>query len=242
MPKFAVYYILEKEHPLYNLGSQLLGYDLRAEKEIPFHQILLNNYPKKQIENWIGKARKYGFHLTIGDAIDFEKDKLCLLKDKLSALIQTLDHSLDWTLRLGNFNDIRENLRIGRGGACLIEYQANWGVKELHRLVCTEINVLGTGSGYKDKIKNPKWNSEQIIKIQKYFSPYILDEYAPHFTFMNPFFDNGSIDNDWLLDFLSTELNTLANINEIKVKTICLMIQDNPDDYWRIEEEFIIPN
>ena len=35
MPKFAVYYVPQADDPFYRLGSQLLGYDIRARAEVP---------------------------------------------------------------------------------------------------------------------------------------------------------------------------------------------------------------
>ena len=236
MPKFAVYYIPKKGHPLYQLGSQVIGYDIRKEKEIAFHKELIN-YPKKQIEKAVGKAKKYGFHLTIGDSIDFKEEQLSLIKNKLSELIRTSNPNTDWMLNLKHLTDIQQNIRLGKRGACLLEYQENIGIKEFHRLVCTELNTLGTGSAYKDDIKNKKWNPAQINKIQKYFSPYILDAYTPHFTFMNPLIKK-DMNNKWLTGFISMKLNILENIDYLEVENVCLMVQDNVNSYWRIEEEF----
>ena len=71
MPKFAIYYIPDADSEFYSLGSAILGYDVRQEK--------LLNIPAKMKSNlgdidpeWLTSAQKYGFHLTIGDSIDFE--------------------------------------------------------------------------------------------------------------------------------------------------------------------------
>ena len=69
MPKFAVYDSLPQEDdPFYRLGTQILGYDVRARTLVPsssFQESL-----GQLDEAWTAISQPYGFHLTISDAID----------------------------------------------------------------------------------------------------------------------------------------------------------------------------
>ncbi|MGC1121235.1 MAG: hypothetical protein WBA22_09080 [Candidatus Methanofastidiosia archaeon] len=64
MPRFAVYYVPPRESEFYHLGSQAVGYDVRAHKPVEFGKDLkklLGSFDRK----WVEHCRPYGFHLTI---------------------------------------------------------------------------------------------------------------------------------------------------------------------------------
>jgi hypothetical protein len=78
MPKFAVYYVPEEGDELYRLGSSVVGYDIRKRETVQTLGEL--QHISSFTDHWVQKARPYGFHLTIGDSIDFEFGKIAKIE------------------------------------------------------------------------------------------------------------------------------------------------------------------
>ena len=82
MPKFALYYVPAANDDLYRQGSSVVGYDIRKREKVQTLEAL--QHIPKFTDDWLKKARPYGFHLTIGDSIDFEAGKVAQIEDKIS--------------------------------------------------------------------------------------------------------------------------------------------------------------
>ncbi len=96
-PKFAVYYIPEGDDPFYQLGTQLLGYDVRARTSVtlpPGVQATLGRVE----ESWVLFSRPLGFHLTIGDAIDCDWSTIPLVEGELIDLPGCFEHDFSYSL------------------------------------------------------------------------------------------------------------------------------------------------
>lgn len=143
MPKFAVYFIPEKQDKLYQLGTAIPGYDVRRNsKPVTLLPELAESGPLK--DKWFSAARPYGFHLTIGDAIDRDPGDISKVEQALSNLPGCFDPAHQFMLRQRK----REVITVWNDEIFVLRYDANDHLKILHALISACINPLGKGSGY----------------------------------------------------------------------------------------------
>ena len=231
MPKFAVYYIPPGKSPLYKLGSAMLGYDIRNRKKIPRPAALTAFHGFH--EEWQRKARPYGFHLTIGDSIDFKPGKMAAIERELEELLGCFKP--DSVFRL----DRIPSKYVGfRDTAVVVNYQPNDNMKILHTIIASRLHPMGTGSGYLERfLKNPGIleKPHHVQRTLKFFSHTVFDSYSPHFTLLNPF-RGARRDRSRIIAFFKARLR--AYQKQIRLASICLCLQMRQDEEWIIHMEF----
>ncbi len=222
MPKFAIYFI--PEGPFYQEGTAILGYDIRGKK--------LQASPASPFpEEWVEKARPYGFHLTIGDAIDFEWETLPLIERELEMLLSCFSPGAPFELKahpekfLSRFGNEKEVI--------VLRYTPNEQLLFFHTMAIARVNPLGEGSVYSERVQEssePEKNYN-YHRIKQFYSPYILDQYHPHFTLFNPY---GGDNFAELEPFL---LEKFEAYKKIIIHSVCLAIQSEPGNNWEIYRE-----
>ena len=237
MPKFAVYYIPRAEDEFYRRATEILGYDVRARKPVQmseeqkecFH--CLGDF----VEDWVKDARPYGFHLTISDAIDFNFGDLPFIENEINDILNCFIPENHFTLQCRK-NDFVTSWRVRNGDAVVLRYDPNDYLKVLHTLVVARIHTLGVGSGYLQRyLKDPSQYMEQpylVHRIRKFYSPMVLDSYSPHFTLLNPYIGK----DHYELSRLFSEM--FGKFSEIRVDSICLLLQMSEDENWQIYREY----
>ena len=230
MPKFAVYYVPDINTEFYRLGSEILGYDVRRSQDCsisPELKFKLNQYDQL----WTKAARPYGFHLTIGDSIEFMIGDLYQIESELEAILKCFAPSDIFQLRKHE-SDFIPNW----GEPIVLRYDPNDHLRTLHTLVVSRINTLGIGSGYlRSYLNNPDKYAQEphnILRTLKFYSPFVFSDFKPHFSLFNPY--TGS-DRDSLVANL-TEL--FDEFTEFTINSICLMVQRDPQESWSIYREF----
>lgn len=235
MPQFAVYYV-PPENDFYRFGTSILGYDVRARKPIPMSNELQERLGSFD-QDWVQAAQPYGFHLTIGDAIDFFGD------------IQSIEREIDDVLKcfaprhaftLQRRKDSFVTFWGQQKEVVVLRYNPNVYLTILHTLVTACVNPLGSGSGYLQRyLKDPGQYVNQPYRVQrilKFYSPTVLDSYAPHFTLLNPYTGQ---DHDRLAHVFS---EIFGRFSTITLDSICLLVQMNKDEKWEIYKEFKLLN
>lgn len=224
MPKFAVYYVPKKEDKFYKLGTSILGYDVRARVSIDNESQYLHGFD----HNWVKKAQQYGFHLTIGDSIDFVGN-LYTIEKEIADIIACFHPNHCFTLKKC------KDFVIRWSNAVVLRYDPNDFLKILHTLIVARVNSLGSGSGYLQRyLSGIKKYKKQCYhhRIMKFYSPYVLDNYLPHFTLLDPYTGQ---------DYQSVEQSFSTMFSDfccLKLNSICLMIQMREDKNWIIHKEF----
>lgn len=232
MPKFAVYYILEESTDFYKLGSAIVGYDVRAKKSVEMPPELKKRLGRFD-PSWTTDARPYGFHLTIGDAIDFNFGDVHQIETELLSLLGCFAAKEKFTLHKSSSEFIPD-----WGPPVVLRYDPNEHLKLFHALVISRINTLGISSGYlKSHLKDPRqYNKEEPHKahrILKFYSPFVLGDFRPHFSLLNPYTGNNRQE-------LVGKLKSLfKGFTEFEVNSICLLVQPDEGESWTIYKEFM---
>ena len=235
MPKFAVYYIPEvdkansKYFKFYHLGSSILGYDVRAGDPVPMPSELRAKLGEFD-PAWQTCAQSYGFHLTIGDAIDFNFGDLHQIEAELLAILNCFASSEKFKLEQSS------DFVPDWGAPIVLRYDPNEHLRALHALVVSRINTIGTGSRLLRRyLEHPNQyinEPHKASRILKFYSPRILGDFYPHFTLLNPY----------------TGTNRTALVRALKqvfdkftkftVNSICLLVQYSAEKNWIIYKEF----
>lgn len=233
MPKFSVYYIPQAESDFYRLGTSILGYNVRAQSptEMPLE---LHNQLGPFDPGWVQHARPYGFHLTIGDAIDFSLGSVLSIEHEIGDLLRCFEPGQSFSLQRRKDDFVTFWGR--RKEIVVLRYNANERLKLLHALIVARVNPLGLSSGYlREYLRHPSEYAErphQAQRIQKFYAPFVLDEYAPHFTLMNPYDGKDRQGLEYALQEI------FEPFSELHLESICLLVQMKSDEEWRIHREF----
>lgn len=232
MPAFAVYYVPDHDNPFYKLGSSILGYDIRNKENYSVPSSL-NQWEKGISHEWVKIARPYGFHLTIGDAIECDLSTIYKVERELETLLRCFSPDNKFTLTQ------REDFVTFWGEqkqVVFLRYDANVELMMFQAALVASINTMGTGSGYlRTYLETPeKYTkvSEQINRTKKYFAPYVFDRFRPHFTLLSPFLgeDHGKLKK--------TLEDMFLPYKNFTVDKICLLYQKNENSFWEIYREF----
>jgi hypothetical protein len=236
MPKFAIYYVPDANDEFYRIGSQLLYYDVRAQAP-PAMSSQVRDQLTTFDDAWVATAQPYGFHLTLGDAIECTDAAIPLVEQELEMLALCFDPAHPWTLQQRQPEPISVWGEVGKE-IIVLRYEPNDYVKMLHALIVACINPLGIGSGYLQRhLLHPEELSPLgAQRTRLFYSPFILDDWTPHFTLLNPYHGGDHQGIATRLARLFTDFQSLV------IHSLCLMIQMHDTDNWHIYSEFLRPN
>ena len=233
MARFGVYYVPPGDNDFYRFGSQLVGYDIREQKDLEAPSDFATAVSPFE-PTWNRKAKPYGFHLTIGDAIDCKDDDLVKVEEELEELVHCFcpkRHPFLLTLR-------REKpISFWQGGTVVVlEYAANEHLQAFHDLVVARINPIGSGSGALTRLEESASHHEdyKVARIRKFFRAYILSSWAPHFTVLNPY---GGRETENLQKYLLKKFCAPQGSLELMVESLCLVVQYDGASRFSIYKE-----
>jgi len=233
MPKFAVYYIPQADDPLYRLGTQLLGYDIRARTSAPLPSDIRESLGSFDVA-WTTISQPYGFHLTISDAIDCHWATIPSVERELADLFACFDSAHPFLLQRRSERPVGIWGETGKNSLVLL-YKPNEHLRMLHTLLVARINPLGTGSDYlKRYLAQPdqEMPPHQVQQLRLFYSRVVLDNWYPHFTLLNPYTGEDAI-------LMASRLAHLFTpYEQITVDTVCLLIQSDDETNWHIYREF----
>ena len=237
MPKFAVYYVPDPEEEFYRLGSVILGYDVwkREITDLPDHLAEKFSKFENYNNNWIKYSRPYGFHLTIGDAINYDPENLNSICEEVEGILSCFDPDKKFILTRKD-SDFVSFWPVKEGFGVVLRYDPNEYLNIFHAVISTRIHSLGFGSVYTEDYElNPDLYTGKphiVNKVRKFFSPTILDSYKPHFTLLNPY--PGKFREN-LSEFF-TEI--FGKFQKISINSICLLLQMSEKENWFVHRKF----
>ena len=230
MPDFALYYVPPAEHPLYRVGSELLGYDLRAEKVLPVDNPSRANVPGFDL-SWVRDSQQYGFHMTIAHAMHYQADQLGAIEAETESIMNLFDSSKPWQLTpcAGS-----AYAAVSARWAFLLRYDPNQAFMMLHALIVARLSPLSTGSPQYTKFLSGETQPPTHIqhRLTQYYYPHILDDFYPHFTLFNP------LPVDDIEPVREGVMATVPKPEPLTVDTLCLLVRPDGEPHYRIHREF----
>jgi hypothetical protein len=224
--KAAIYLIPSENDLFYKFGSKILGYDIRKEYCIPKGS---TDIPA----NFIGEAKKYGFHATIVDVLYFcEESNIERIKAELKSLCKEL--------RCINLTNLKFVKGFHSNTDLAITCKDESGIVEImHHELISRINTTSISSVYKTNKTKKKFDNTAMrdkLMINRYGSPYILDKFKLHFTLLSDCPNINNSDNSTVNEIESGFLELAKS--EIEIDEVCLVVQENENENWRIEERY----
>lgn len=213
-------YLIPKNGEFYQAGSSVVGYDIRAQQPVT---------PPDFIDQaWISTNTQYGFHATITDAIIADEQKIPEIIARTAELLGSLkpDNRYILTkLSVGFWP-------VGSGQAAMV-MQPNRNTELLHDVLVTALHPMGSGSDYTQTARDFGTDAANN-KTKLFHSPYILDNFVPHFTYIASY--AGTEDEREAVEDGLKQL--FADVNEIEFDTIAFVVQREGEQYFHIEREF----
>ena len=221
--EFAIYYVPQKSD-FYEKGSHVLGYDIREQKAVPFD-------PSVQ-ESWVENIKRFGFHMTITDAVQIEESQVTDLLASFKAIVGCFAGQ-------GPFKTSFESTPVAfwenNQTQAALRYQTTTPLAILHTALVVHLQSQGKGSHYfrilQSKNIPPSWGEDKIKKTQLFFSPYIFDEFKPHFSLINPYAGDGK-------EKIIADLTALfSSQSTLEIGSLCFVTRKSPEDNFTILEE-----
>lgn len=218
---FAVYLVPPKGTPLYEFGSQVLGYDVREKSPV--------------LSPWassIGPAADFGFHLTLADALYLGSRREL---DLLTKEIEFISHDFrpftihfTWQEGFPNANSI-----------ALVCSETSGMLESLHFEMIARCYRQALASNYSVGIAPADRSSadeRNKLMIKRYHAPYILQHYKPHFTLLNNL-PQSPLERESLVASLYKAYRERINPEKIEIASICIMTRSRASRLWQIAEE-----
>ncbi|GAB5494224.1 MAG: hypothetical protein Phog2KO_44390 [Phototrophicaceae bacterium] len=228
MAKFAVYTIPSADSTLYQRGSELLGYDVRTGEFIPEDNPTRRMLPEFDTD-WVKKPQTYGFHMTTGYSLFYEPAILPQIEAEIETVIACFSNHVNFELAPAT-----DPIPFWRDNIAVLHFEPNPAMLMLHTMLTARVNPYGTSSTISETYA--KMNPQEIdpikaIRVQKFYTPHILDSWTPHFSLMYPYTGQNPTD-------MKEALLQLFPPKQLSVETICLLIRDDKDTHYRLYREF----
>lgn len=227
----AVYAIPDGSEPLYEFGTSILGYDVR-HKECSNR---LGAEVNSEIRQYVGEASRYGFHLTLADALFFAtRAHVNRLRAELFSLAEEF-HPLELTnLR------IVDNLGSDDDVVILCDDETG-AIEALHHELVSRAYRSAISSTYLTgfttrSIGTTKPKRDRLM-MQRYRSPHVLNEFVPHFTLLSEP-PSEPTERSTIVEHLRDRFSNQSVPKDITIKELCLMGKSKESQYWEIVERF----
>jgi len=226
----AVYIIPDRRTSLYRFGSDLIGYDIHRER-----MLQPRSCPVPGFRDAVGETAKYGFHLTLADALYFATDAAI---DRVKAELLFLSREFspfDLTaIHPGYpFHGDRKMLAL----QC---EDPSGRAEALHHEIVSRIYRLAISSTYrtrKERRVKAKIDRRFRLMLQRYGAPYILRQYDPHFTLASNCPPDEAAAGE-LARQVETVFGEKVRRPSIRVRELALVVKKHNDTHWRIEKRF----
>lgn len=222
--RFALYLIPSGD--LLRIGSKITGYNIRDKQPVEPYDFIRSE--------WIAENTQYGFHVTITDAIEIDDSQIPAVRDKIEQLLACLRPTNTYTLtkkRVGFWRS-ESNMAV-----MLLEPSRH--VELLHDIMVATLHPMGKGSDYSQRYLQDKANFKpntptDIQRLEQFYSPYIFDDFVPHFTCISTF--EGIADDRAAVE---TQLATLFEpFESLAFESVALVVQKEGERYFSIDREF----
>ncbi|GAB4518198.1 MAG: hypothetical protein OHK0046_25650 [Anaerolineae bacterium] len=228
MAKFAVYYVPPAQSLLYQRGSEILGYDVRRGQLLPEYNNTRARLPEFR-EEWVTQPQSYGFHVTTGYSLYFDTARLPQIEREMEDVCNCFSPGLEFT-----FTPAAEHITFWNDSIVVLRYDPNPAMLMLHTMLTARVNPYGNASNISESYaqKNPAdLDPVKAHRVRKYYTPYMLDGWTPHFTLMMPYTGQQTA-------AMRTALHNLFPPEPIRVESISLLVKGDHDTHYQYYREF----
>ncbi|WP_034386042.1 hypothetical protein [Deinococcus sp. YIM 77859] len=172
--RFAVYLCPPAGNPYYRLGSDLLGFDVRAGQVRPLPEFLR---PQDQTE-----AGPYGLHLTVVEGFLTDPAWWPQIEAEVRAGVACLSPGAVLTLTGGRVEAWDD------GETWVHRFDANAALLVLHTLLLARLARFVTASPFDAQVAQGKYAQPfERARMRLLHTPRGLDSWRPHFTLVQPY-------------------------------------------------------
>lgn len=218
--RYGIYFIPPAENPLYQMGSAILGYDIRAERVI---------HSSCPASGWthFGSAHYFGFHATLRGT--FKSLHIGEVTKKMKQIAQMNEAFILQSGYLDSFGEHDRGIRFHLDGPTQEK------LKCLHRQL---VDVVDQHRLFNDISPETQaiistLDEQDLRLLQLHGDPRVLDKFQIHFSLANKA-------SPAQLQELQEWLNTMWPQEGVSVllDRLCLVRQRAGDSYWSLMEEY----
>jgi hypothetical protein len=230
MPLYGVYLIPAADHPIYQVGSSFLGYDIWTQARTTPR--LSEVFGEDTIRSWIGKAEVFSFHITIADCLSYRVEEGAEIDARLRWIASRM---APFTLTNGRFFT---NFHGAPTALTLTFDSPDGALQQLHRLVVTLISVLHGRSPYFEHLEETL-DDPLRRNLIRYGAPWVLDHFWPHWSLATSVPDQKSWDQLRDATLIHTGLFETAETRTLPVEALQLVeLQEN--GFYRVVESYAL--
>lgn len=217
--RFAVYLVPIASSDFYQLGSRLLGYDLRTGQRTALPDFLE--------PAWQTSAQPYGFHLTVVEGFYTGPQQLPAIADEVQRCIACLSPAADFTLSGGQLE------AWDNGKVWVQRFEPSPALLVLHTLLLSRLAPFVTASPFDQEVAAGKWQRPfEQARMQLLRTPRGLDGYQPHFTLVQPYQGDQP-------QVLRAKLEALMRPHtHLNISSLALCVKPSGQTHWQIQQEF----
>ena len=217
--RFAVYFVPPAGSAEYELGSELLGYDLRARTERPLPDFLR--------PEWQTAASPYGFHLTVVEGFYTDPERLGDIERETRACLACLAPGADISLSGGH-------IEAWDGGETWVQrFTPSPALLVLHTLLLSRLARFVTASPFAGEVAAGHYGQPfEQARMKLLHTPRGLDTFQPHFTLVQPYGGDQP-------QALKARLEALTRPHaRLTAASLCLCLKPQGESHWQVLREF----
>ncbi|WP_102127629.1 hypothetical protein [Deinococcus planocerae] len=220
--RFAVYLCPPADSPYERLGSDLLGFDVRAGREVPLPDFLR---PEDQAD-----AGPYGLHLTVVEGFFTDPALWPEIEAEVRACVACLSPDAALTLTGGRVEAWDD------GTTWVHRFDANLPLVVLHTLLLARLARFVTASPFERQVAVGKYNRPfEQARMRLLHTPRGLDSWRPHFTLVQPY---GGGDPAGLRERLEA---LTAPHHAQTYRSVSLFEKREGEERWRVRADVLPP-
>ena len=140
MAKFAVYTVPPADSLVYQRGSEILGYDVRAGEFLAEENATRAALPEFDAA-WVEKPQTYGFHMTTGYSLYYDPQTLPQIEAEMEMVVGCFGRDVHFELTPAD-----DPLPFWRDNIVVLHFNPNPAMLMLHTMLTARINPYGTSS------------------------------------------------------------------------------------------------
>jgi hypothetical protein len=217
---FAVYLIPQKGSPLYDFGSDVLGYSVRDTQ-----------VRRSEWSDDVGAAAEFGIHVTVADALYCTSSKdVSLICEEVAFVAR-------------QFRPFRVHVRPEKGfpnasSVALVCEDSSGSLEALHHEMVARVYRSAAASNYSLGLAHADRDTDDErarLMIKRYHAPYVLQRFKPHFSLAT------SVSKERMDQVFSgiSRLYAQRQVpSHVEISTIAVMARDDSSGRWRILKEY----